>query len=97
IEDLAIVSRIAGAIQNTPRHRPRVARVIIRQELRKVPASLLRRRNLRQLRKRMAEAIALIVSEKDLFFNDTAPTESKAKLVLLVGLLSSIELVKRVE
>src|SRR5208337_1017152 len=96
IENLAVICWVAGAIENSW-NRPRAARVIIRQKLRKVPASLMRTRNLHQLRKRMAETIALIVSEKERLVLHDGPAEGKAKLVLLVGLLSGIEPVKRVE
>ena len=46
---------------------------------------------------RLAEAQALIVSEKEHFVLDDGPAEGKAKLVLLVRLLSGIEPVQRVE
>src|SRR5208337_3311440 len=96
IENLAVVCRVAGAIGNSCNW-PRVTRVITRQKLRKVPDILMRARNLRQLRKRMAEAVALIVSEKERFVLHDRSAKGEAKLVLLVGLLASIEPVQRIE
>src|SRR5579859_2641370 len=83
VEDLAVVRRVSEAINNTG-HGPCVAGRIVREKRGKISACLGCSWNGCELRECLADARALVVSEKERLVLYDRATEGESKLVLLV-------------
>ena len=81
IKDLSLVSRVAAAVEHARR-----CGLLSLEKRGEISANFGWRGNRGQLRQRLANAQAFVVSEKEQFVLDDGPAQRKAELVLLVRL-----------